>query len=143
MLFLPYSDGLLQRMKLVWKDLYSMPFSSSGSFRIFGQLPGCCTMIIKKPALKCFHPVPVVQNTVLSKLLSIQSAWCQWDFFPIFWFHGMDFHRIDHCVWHRFSIQAYRLYVSCEMKAAQKLMFGSFIYLPVVQIIWMIDKLFQ
>lgn len=42
-----------------------------------------------------------------------------------------------------FSIQAYRLYISCEMKAAQKLMFGSFIYLPVVQIIWMIDKLFQ
>lgn len=42
-----------------------------------------------------------------------------------------------------FSVQAYRLYVSCEMKSAQKLMFGSFIYLPVVQIIWMIDKLFQ
>lgn len=41
-----------------------------------------------------------------------------------------------------FSMQAFRLYSTCEMKDAQKLMFGSFVYLPVVQIIWMVDKLF-
>lgn len=41
-----------------------------------------------------------------------------------------------------FTAQAVNLYITCEIKAAQKLMFGSFIYLPVVQIVWMIDKLF-
>jgi heme o synthase len=41
-----------------------------------------------------------------------------------------------------FTIQAIRLYNTCDMKAAQRLMFGSFIYLPVVQIIWMLSKLF-
>ena len=40
-----------------------------------------------------------------------------------------------------FSIPAFRLYKSCETKDAQKLMFASFIYLPVVQLIWMIDRL--
>ena len=40
-----------------------------------------------------------------------------------------------------FAAQAIRLYSDCETKSAQKLMFGSFIYLPVVQMIWMIDKL--
>lgn len=40
-----------------------------------------------------------------------------------------------------FSLQAIRLYRSLEIKDAQKLMFGSFIYLPVVQLIWMLDKL--
>jgi len=42
-----------------------------------------------------------------------------------------------------FTIQAVNLYISCETKAAQKLMFGSFLYLPLVQIVWMIDKLFN
>jgi protoheme IX farnesyltransferase len=41
-----------------------------------------------------------------------------------------------------FTIQAVKLFADCEMRSAQKLMFGSFIYLPVVQIIWMIHKLF-
>jgi len=41
-----------------------------------------------------------------------------------------------------FTAQAIRLYADCEMRSAQKLMFGSFIYLPVVQIVWMIHKLF-
>lgn len=41
-----------------------------------------------------------------------------------------------------FTMQAVNLYVNCETDAARKLMFGSFIYLPVVQIVWMIDKLF-
>jgi protoheme IX farnesyltransferase len=40
-----------------------------------------------------------------------------------------------------FSWQAVRLYRTLEIKDAQKLMFGSFIYLPLVQLIWMIDKL--
>lgn len=39
-----------------------------------------------------------------------------------------------------FTAQAVKLYSNCEIKNAQKLMFGSFIYLPVVQMIWMIDK---
>ncbi len=41
-----------------------------------------------------------------------------------------------------FTIQAARLYIHCDEKSAQKLMFASFIYLPVVQILWMINKLF-
>jgi protoheme IX farnesyltransferase len=41
-----------------------------------------------------------------------------------------------------FSYQAAKLYVDCDLRSAQKLMFGSFIYLPVVQIIWMLNKLF-
>ena len=41
-----------------------------------------------------------------------------------------------------FTAQAIRLYSDCEIRSAQKLMFGSFIYLPVVQIIWVINKLF-
>ncbi|MFN8166147.1 MAG: heme o synthase [Bacteroidia bacterium] len=42
-----------------------------------------------------------------------------------------------------FTLQAVRLYRDMEMKSAQRLMFGSFIYLPVVQIIWMLSKLFS
>jgi protoheme IX farnesyltransferase len=41
-----------------------------------------------------------------------------------------------------FTAQAVNLYINCETKAAQKLMFGSFLYLPLVQIVWMVDKLF-
>jgi len=41
-----------------------------------------------------------------------------------------------------FTIQSLDLFRHGEMKQAQKLMFGSFIYLPLVQIVWMIDKLF-
>jgi protoheme IX farnesyltransferase len=37
-----------------------------------------------------------------------------------------------------FAYQAYRLYKDCTVKAAQQLMFGSFIYLPVVQLAIMI-----
>jgi protoheme IX farnesyltransferase len=40
-----------------------------------------------------------------------------------------------------FTVKAIRLFTDCELKSAQKLMFGSFIYLPVVQMIWMINKL--
>jgi protoheme IX farnesyltransferase len=41
-----------------------------------------------------------------------------------------------------FAARAVKLFTSCELKPAQQLMFGSFIYLPVVQMIWMINKLF-
>lgn len=40
-----------------------------------------------------------------------------------------------------FAIRAYRLYKSCSVEAASKLMFASFIYLPVVQIAILLDKL--
>jgi protoheme IX farnesyltransferase len=40
-----------------------------------------------------------------------------------------------------FSFQSYRLFQSCSVKAAQRLMFGSFFYLPVVQIVIMLDKI--
>ena len=36
---------------------------------------------------------------------------------------------------------AFRLFVRCDMESARKLMFGSFVYLPVVQIIMVIDKI--
>ncbi len=39
-----------------------------------------------------------------------------------------------------FSLQAYTLYKECTLEAARKLMFGSFIYLPVVQLAVMIGK---
>jgi heme o synthase len=39
-----------------------------------------------------------------------------------------------------FSYQAYNLYKECTVEAARKLMFGSFIYLPLVQIAVMIGK---
>jgi len=40
-----------------------------------------------------------------------------------------------------FTAQAAKLYVTCEMKAAQKLMFGSFVYLPLIQLFWMLNEL--
>ena len=40
-----------------------------------------------------------------------------------------------------FSVQAFKLLKTCEIKSAQQLMFGSFVYLPVVQIALMIDKI--
>ena len=40
-----------------------------------------------------------------------------------------------------FFMQSVKLYKECSVKAARELMFGSFIYLPVVQIILLIDKL--
>ncbi len=39
-----------------------------------------------------------------------------------------------------FAFQAYRLFKDCTIKAAQQLMFGSFIYLPIVQLAIMIGK---
>ncbi len=41
-----------------------------------------------------------------------------------------------------FTFQSYLLFQNCTVKAAQRLMFGSFFYLPVVQIVIMLDKLF-
>jgi protoheme IX farnesyltransferase len=38
-----------------------------------------------------------------------------------------------------FFLYAYRLYISCETADARKLMFASFIYLPVVQFVYVID----
>jgi protoheme IX farnesyltransferase len=40
-----------------------------------------------------------------------------------------------------FAWQAWKLYSDCSIKSARQLMFGSFIYLPVVQIILVLDKL--
>ncbi len=37
--------------------------------------------------------------------------------------------------------QAIRLVRSCESSHARQLMFGSFVYLPVIQLVLMIDKL--
>lgn len=39
-----------------------------------------------------------------------------------------------------FLVLAYRLYLRCDMDSARKLMFGSFVYLPIVQIAMVIDK---
>jgi len=41
-----------------------------------------------------------------------------------------------------FLIQAIRLYNTCTIKSASKLMFGSFVYLPLVQLALLMDKLF-
>jgi protoheme IX farnesyltransferase len=38
-----------------------------------------------------------------------------------------------------FFLYAYRLYISCETSDARKLMFASFIYLPIVQFVYVID----
>jgi protoheme IX farnesyltransferase len=40
-----------------------------------------------------------------------------------------------------FFIYAYRLYMSCETKDAKKLMFASFIYLPIVQFLYVFDRI--
>ena len=40
-----------------------------------------------------------------------------------------------------FAWQAYQLYKECSMETARKLMFGSFVYLPVVMIVILIDKI--
>jgi len=40
-----------------------------------------------------------------------------------------------------FSWQAWKLYQSCSVDAARRLMFGSFVYLPLVQLILVIDKI--
>jgi len=39
------------------------------------------------------------------------------------------------------SLYAYKLYKTCEMKEAKKLMFASFLYLPLVQLAYLIDKI--
>lgn len=40
-----------------------------------------------------------------------------------------------------FFIYAYRLYISCETKDAKKLMFASFIYLPIIQFLYVFDRI--
>ena len=40
-----------------------------------------------------------------------------------------------------FTVQAYQLYKKCDIASAKKLMFGSFIYLPVVQLALVIDMI--
>ncbi len=39
-----------------------------------------------------------------------------------------------------FSYYAIKLYLSCEIKDAKKLMFASFIYLPVLQLVYVLDR---
>lgn len=39
-----------------------------------------------------------------------------------------------------FFFYAYKLFISCETKDARKLMFASFIYLPVIQFLYVFDK---
>jgi protoheme IX farnesyltransferase len=39
-----------------------------------------------------------------------------------------------------FFFYAYRLYLSCETRDARKLMFASFVYLPVVQFLYVLDR---
>ena len=40
-----------------------------------------------------------------------------------------------------FFFYAYRLFLSCEIKDARKLMFASFVYLPIIQFIYVLDKI--
>ncbi len=40
-----------------------------------------------------------------------------------------------------FFLFAYRLYLSCEVKDARKLMFASFVYLPLIQFLYVFDKI--
>jgi protoheme IX farnesyltransferase len=39
-----------------------------------------------------------------------------------------------------FAYQAYKLYVNCDVKSAKRLMFGSFLYLPIVQLAILFGK---
>ena len=39
-----------------------------------------------------------------------------------------------------FFLYAYKLFLSCEMKDAKKLMFASFVYLPIIQFLYVFDK---
>lgn len=39
-----------------------------------------------------------------------------------------------------FFLYAYKLYISCETKDARKLMFASFVYLPVIQFLYVFDR---
>lgn len=40
-----------------------------------------------------------------------------------------------------FFLYAYRLYLTCETKDAKKLMFASFIYLPIIQFLYVFDRI--
>jgi protoheme IX farnesyltransferase len=40
-----------------------------------------------------------------------------------------------------FFIYAYKLFLSCEVKDARKLMFASFVYLPVIQFVYVFDSI--
>ena len=39
-----------------------------------------------------------------------------------------------------FFVYAYRLFMSCETSDARKLMFASFVYLPIIQFVYVFDK---
>lgn len=40
-----------------------------------------------------------------------------------------------------FFVYSYRLFISCDTKDARKLMFASFVYLPIIQFIYVFDKI--
>jgi protoheme IX farnesyltransferase len=40
-----------------------------------------------------------------------------------------------------FFLYAYRLYLTCEVQDARKLMFASFVYLPLIQFLYVLDKI--
>lgn len=60
----------------------------------------------------------------------------------IFNFTGWMSGAVVSCMGLVFIIQAYNLYRTSAIEAARKLMFGSFLYLPVVQVALMIDSKF-
>lgn len=39
-----------------------------------------------------------------------------------------------------FFVYSYRLYISCEVSDARKLMFASFVYLPIIQFVYVFDR---
>lgn len=40
-----------------------------------------------------------------------------------------------------FFLYAYRLFITCELKDAKKLMFASFVYLPIIQFLYVFDRI--
>jgi protoheme IX farnesyltransferase len=39
-----------------------------------------------------------------------------------------------------FFVYSYRLYITCEVADARKLMFASFVYLPIIQFVYVFDR---
>ena len=78
-----------------------------------------------------------LQTLVATILLVIIS------FIPmIFDWAGIGYAIVCGIVGTIFLFQAFKLYLTCDVKSASNLMFGSFIYLPVIQISLLVQKLF-
>jgi len=97
--------------------------------------------ITKKQGSKCFHrPADATEHCISNHGLYIES--CSTGIAAsLFGMFSVWSTALVAATGIFFALPSFRLYKNLDIQSAKKLMYASFIYLPLVQLVLMIDKL--